>query len=571
MSLNFCLKIAGSAGQGIQTIGGALTKVYSRGGYRIFAHQDYHSRIRGGHNFFQIKVSKSDRLAVDETLDIVLALNAESVIEHRDELKPHGVVLYDADKCPEIAPDKKLLNIPLHKLAVSLGGKPVFLSSVAAGAALGMVGFGLELLEDLFKNSFAQKPEMLEGNLKAAKAGYQYADVHFSSGFPIAFPAGDRQVPAMVINGNQAIALGALAAGCSFYCAYPMSPATGIMAALAHYEHKCDLFVEQAEDEISAVNMALGASYAGARAMTGTSGGGFALMAEGVSLAGMTETPLVIALAQRPGPATGLPTRSEQGDLLFSLAAGHGEFPRAVFTPGTAEEAFELTFKSFNLADKYQVPVIILTDQHLADCYRNPEPFSTRGMVVERFLGGGSDKNDIDYTRYRITESGVSPRRVPGKTRGLVVVDSDEHTEDGHITEDLEIRLKMVDKRLRKLEGMKKEIVSPKSYGPPVGEILLMGYGSTYGAIKETVHSLNAAGKAVAALHFPQVWPFPVDEIRDLRERYRKIFMVENNATGQLAWIIRAETGLEVDGKILKYDGRAFTVSYLIEVLHGLL
>lgn len=565
MSLDFSLKVAGSAGQGIQTIGNVLVKIFSRGGYRIFAHQDYHSRIRGGHNFFQIRVSLDDVWAVENEIDLVLALNEESVIEHQRELKPHGVVLYDAAKTPGIVPNDKLLDIPLYQLAVSEGGKPVYQSSVAAGAALGLVGFGLDLLEEMLHKVFASKPDILEDNIKAARAGYRYSADHFK--FSISFPALDQNSSALTVNGNQAIALGALAAGCSFYCAYPMTPSTGIMVTLAHYQEQFGLLVEQVEDEISAINMALGASYAGARAMTGTSGGGFALMVEGLSLAGMTETPIVIALAQRPGPATGLPTRSGQGDLLFALTAGHGEFPRAIFTPGTAEECFELTFRAFNLADKYQSPVIIMTDQHLADCQRNIDPFNTNGLKIERCLDNETNNNDENYIRYAFTPSGVSPRRIPGRTKGLVVVDSDEHTPDGHITEDLEVRVKMVDKRTNKLVGMRQEIIPPKLSGPEEGDILLMGYGSTYGAVKETVDFLNARGIKASQLHFSQVWPFPQDQVSNLRQRYSKIFMVENNRTGQLAWIMRAETGLEVDGKILKYDGRAFTVSYIVKAL----
>jgi 2-oxoglutarate ferredoxin oxidoreductase subunit alpha len=354
MPIDFCLKIAGSAGQGVQTIGNILIKVYSRGGYRIFAHQDYHSRIRGGHNFFQIRVSDKDVFSVEETLDMVVALNSQAVAEHRRELKPHGIVIYDSAKCPGIEADEKLLNVPFYELAMSAGGRSIFVNSVATGAALGLIGFGLELLEGMIKDKFSD-PAILDSNIKAIKAGYEYVSSHFADKLSESFSPRNEASQKMVISGNESIALGALAAGCSFYSAYPMTPSTSIMAALAHYQHQFDICVEQVEDEISAINMALGASYAGARAMTGSSGGGFALMVEGLSLAGMIETPIVIALVQRPGPATGLPTRTEQGDLLFALTAGHGEFSRAIFTPGTAEEAFELTFHAFNMLSTLQI------------------------------------------------------------------------------------------------------------------------------------------------------------------------------------------------------------------------
>jgi len=564
MAIDFCLKIAGSAGQGMQTIGNLLTKVYSRGGYKIFAHQDYHSRIRGGHNFFQITVSCEDVFSVSETLDLVIALNSKAVTEHKGELKEGGNIIYDASKCPDIEADDMLLDVPFNKLAISAGGKPIFASSVATGAALALVGFGDGLLAEMMKEKFSD-PAILEANLKAVKAGYEYVLSNFPNKCDNSFTPSDKIPARMVINGNESIALGAIAAGCSFYSAYPMTPSTSVMVLLAHYQHQFDICVEQVEDEISAINMALGASYAGARAMTGTSGGGFALMVEGISLAGIIETPVVIALVQRPGPATGLPTRTEQSDLLFALNAGHGEFSRAIFTPGTAEEAFETTFHAFNLADKYQIPVIIMSDQHLADSYRNIEPFSTDSLKIERCL---DDSTTPDYARFALTPSGVSPRRIPGKTEGLVVVDSDEHTEDGHITEDLDVRVKMAEKRVhKKMVGIKEEVIPPKLYGESEGDILLIGFGSTYGAIREAVDELNASGKKAAQLHYSQVWPLCEKGVEGLRERYKKIFTVENNSTAQLAWIMRAETGFTVDGKILKYDGRAFTVPYILNAL----
>ncbi len=558
---DFCLKIAGSAGQGVQTIGTFLTKAYSRGGYKIFAHQDYHSRIRGGHNFFQIRVSETDVFSVEEKVDVVIALNKESVTEHIGELKEHGVMLYDAAQCPGVDSNEKLFDVPFDELAITNGGRSIFVNSVATGAVLGLIGFGVKELEEMLKESFSDKG-VIDSNLKAVNAGYRYIEKHLRD-FRVKISPRKPDGPSMIINGNESIALGALSAGCSFYCAYPMTPATSVMATIAHYQNDFDMCVEQVEDEISAINMALGASYAGARAMTGSSGGGFALMAEGLSLAGIIETPIVIALVQRPGPATGLPTRTEQGDLLFALTAGHGEFCRAIFTPGTAEEAFKLSFMSFNLADKYQIPVIIMSDQHLADSIRNIEPFDVANLTIERHLDKTTSE---DYKRFAYTESGVSPRRIPGKTKAVVVVDSDEHTEDGHITEDLETRVKMVQKRsYKKMASMRKDIIPPKLYGAEEGDVLLLNFGSTYGAVRESVDVLNNSGVKAAQLHFGQVWPFP--DIENTVRKYKKLVSVENNATGQLAWIMRAETGIAVDQKVLKYDGRALTVPYILNAL----
>jgi 2-oxoglutarate ferredoxin oxidoreductase subunit alpha len=369
-------------------------------------------------------------------------------------------------------------------------------------------------------------------------------------------------------NGNEAIALGALAAGCSFYSAYPMTPSTSIMVTLAHYQQQFDIVVEQAEDEIAAINMALGASFAGARAMTGTSGGGFALMVEGLSLAGITEIPVVIALAQRPGPATGLPTRTEQGDLLFALHAGHGEFQRAILTPGTAAEAFQLTYDAFNLAEKYQIPVIIMTDQYMADAYQNmPQPDLTK-LHIER--GPMAPPSANDYLRHQITPDGVSPRLFPGAGESVVVTDSDEHTEDGHLTEDLDVRVRMVDKRARKLSGIASEVKEPILDGPADADLLLMGWGSTYGVIKEVTEIMRSAGKEVSQLHFPQVWPFPEDKTTEIFLKAKKRIMIENKQTGQLAQILRAETGLAVDGRVSRYDGLPYTAGYILKAIKDL-
>jgi 2-oxoglutarate ferredoxin oxidoreductase subunit alpha len=564
--VDFSLKIGGQAGQGMQTIGYILGKIFSRGGYYIFSNQDYQSRIRGGHNFFQLRLSADPVWAPTDQIDLLIALDESSISEHRPELKDGGGIIYDGSKSPSVEEQNGWFNIPLEKLAVEAGDK-VFVNSVASGVALGLLDYDFSPLKDLLQESFSRKkPKALEGNVKAAQAGYRYAKTLSSRFAPKLKPR--PAPPKLMINGNEAIALGALAAGCNFFAAYPMSPATSIMVYLAEKQSAFNIMVEQAEDEISALNMALGAAYAGARAMTATSGGGFALMTEALSLAGITETPVVIALAQRPGPATGLPTRTEQGDLLFALHAGHGEFPRAVLAPGSVEEAFYLTHKAFNLADKYQIPVLILTDQYLADSYRNIEPYDPSALTIDRHLIPVGDlAGTTEYQRHKITPSGISPRLIPGKTEHLVVTDSDEHTEDGHLTEDLGMRIKMVDKRNRKHQGLATEIEPPVLTGAAEAELLLVGWGSTCGVIKEAVQKLNAEGRNTSQLHLPQLWPFPSAKVAEIFKQAGKKVIVENNSTGQLCRLLRTETGLTVDGQVLKYDGRPFTASYILEAL----
>lgn len=338
------------------------------------------------------------------------------------------------------------------------------------------------------------------------------------------------------------------------------------MEYMASKAKQLDLVVVQLEDEISVINSVIGAAYAGVRAMTATSGGGFCLMVEGLSLAGMTETPIVVVLGQRPGPAIGLPTGTEQGELEFAIHAGHGEFPRAVLAPATIEDAFWLTIKAFNLAERYQSPVIILTDQHLASSYFVTEPFDISKVVIDRgiLFRGQEGGTKPDYKRHKITESGISPRAFPLQEEGiLVVTDSDEHNEDGHLIEDAETRAQMMQKRMRKMIGLRKEVAIPRLYGSKSAEITLVSWGSTYSAACEAVDILLKEGLSVNLLHLNELWPFPVADVVDALDRAHNIYVIENNVTGQLAHLIQAETGRKINRKILKYDGRPFTPAYI--------
>jgi 2-oxoglutarate ferredoxin oxidoreductase subunit alpha len=375
----------------------------------------------------------------------------------------------------------------------------------------------------------------------------------------------------MLINGTQAIGAGALMSGVKFYSAYPMTPSTGIMVYLAGKAKEHGIVVEQAEDEICAINMALGASYAGVRAMTGTSGGGFALMTEGVSLAGITETPIVIAEMQRPGPATGLPTRTEQSDLNFVIHGGHGEFPRAVLTPGTPEQAFHAANKAFDLAEKYQIPVFIQSDQYLGDSEWTFKKFDLETISYKDYRLRRKELAELpEYRRYALSDDGISPLAVPGQSHHLVVVDSDEHDENGHIIEDAETRIKMVDKRFSaKMKNLRQEISPPSWYGTNPAQVVIIGYGSTYGIIKEAVDVL-AADYSLAMLHFSEVYPFPLTDESDhttLLRQAQTTLCVENNAGGQFNRLMRAELGFTCSGRILRYDGRPFTLESLVEAI----
>ena len=568
MSVDLTLKIGGEAGQGMQTIGYVLSKTFARGGFHLFANQDYMSRIRGGHNFFQIRVKEEPVSALSEEVDILIALDEATVEIHRPELKEKGVIIFDGEHIDISAQPPHLLSVPLERLAREEGGNKLFSNSVAVGAALGVLDYEFHILAGVLKEAFGKRgEEIVQNNVKAARAGYDFIQENYKDSQlpPLQSGKGDKK---MLLSGNEALSLGAMAAGCKFMAAYPMTPSTGIITYLAGKAREFGLVAEQAEDEIAAINMAIGASFAGVRAMVATSGGGFSLMVEALGLAGMTETPLVIIEAQRPGPSTGLPTRTAQADLEFVLHASQGEFPRAIFAPATAEDAFWSVVKAFNVAEKYQVPVIIMSDHHLADSYLTCNKFDLTKVKIERGIISDAQLEKIkDYKRHRFTQSGISPRALPSQKGGIVITDSDEHDEEGHLTEDLEMGKKMVQKRHKKIEVLATEIEPPQVYPHENAQIILIGWGSTYGALREAVDILTDQGMNVSLMHFQEIWPFPAQFVTSILSKVKQSFCVENNATGQLAHIIRAETGSQLTGKILKFDGRPFSPQYIIKEL----
>ena len=547
--------IGGEAGQGIQTIANIMSKFFLRLGYYVFTEQSYQSRIRGGHNFTQIRVSSKPVYSIDDGVDILIALNEETINLHSNELSERGVIIYDNELIKSIEVTDRFLGVPLQKTAVEKTQSKVAINSVACGVLVGLLDSDLALLESLIREQF-KDPEVGEKNIQAVKAGYEFGKTRNDFPFKVPFLENNTR---LLIDGGSAVGFGAIVAGCRFLSAYPMTPGTAVMNYLAGYSKKYNIVVEQAEDEISAINMVLGASFAGVRSMVTTSGGGFALMVEGLSLAGMTETPCVIHIGQRPGPATGLPTRTEQGELLFVINAGHGEFPRYVTAPRDPRDAFYKTVKAFNLADKYQIPSIILTDQFLIDSMVTIEGLNLNEVKIERYIEVNPDKN---YKRHLITESGISPRALPGTDGILVITDSDEHDEEGHITEDLEIRKKMVEKRLRKGTLLREEVEEPLYSGVQDPDIILVGWGSTYGPIKESVDRLMEEGFEIGFLHFSDVYPLPCRQLEMYRDK--RFVAVEGNATGQLAQLIRRETGIDISDKILKYNGRPFTPSEIV-------
>lgn len=557
MGAAYNILIGGEAGQGLLTVGYLLTKSLVRSGYRVVVTQDYQSRIRGGHNTFAIRVSTEEITAPQEAVDLLVALDAETVSLHREQVSSRQLVV--ADEAFGLA-DEACLKVPYKELSSRR-----FANIVALGVASSLIGLDEELVARTTEMYFGKKGEKLaEENRQALRQAFEWCEKQRSRVEKL--PSIENPARRLMMNGNEAIVLGALSAGLRFFAFYPMTPSTSIGQGLAAIAERTGMVVEQGEDEIAVINMALGASFAGAPSMVATSGGGFALMTEGVSLAGMTETPVVIVVAQRPGPATGLPTRTEQGDLEFVLHAGHGEFPRAIFTPGSVEECFHLTRKAMEVAERYQGPVFLLTDQFLADSYRAIEPFDLPALSPVT-IPPEVEAVAEPYRRHAFTDSGISPRLFPGISKHVVVTDSDEHTEDGHITEDHSVRNRMVEKRLKKLEGMRGEAVPPEAWGDMDAELLLVSWGSSKGAVREAAETLRSGGDRVGTLHFSQVWPLVGGQFLAALEGAREVVCVEGNATGQLAKLIRRETGFIIKRTVLRYDGLPFTPESILREL----
>ena len=556
--MSYNVLIGGSAGQGMDTLASILEKVLKRKGFETFTIRDYMSRVRGGHNFIQVRFGNENITSHWDEIDGIIALNDETISLHIGRLSTEGFVICDEEI---MFKDARVLRLPLKSIAKNAGNSKAF-GNAALGVLLKLFDLDITHVEEVLQHIF--NADTAKQNLEAFNEGYKIIQSKFSI-------KPEKNDDNILINGNEAIALGVLAAGCKFYSAYPMTPSTSIMNYLASRMQEAEIIVEQAEDEIAAIMMAIGASYAGARSMTGTSGGGFALMVEALGLSGMMEVPLVVAEIQRPGPTTGFPTRTEQSDLKFVISSSQGEFPRMVIAVRDPKDAFYQTVRAFNLADKYQIPVVLLGDQYHADTTRTVKPFDLSRVEINTYLSNDVFAGDREYKRYEITETGISPRITPGKVPGkTVLMDSDEHDEYGHITESAEVRVSMNDKRLRKLDYLNEDLQEPEFVGDENFDTLLLAWGSLYGPICEAVSILNKDGdKKYAALVFGDIWPLPQKELKEKAKKAEKIINVEQNATGQLASIIMEVTGIRCCESILKYDGRPISSKEICMKLKG--
>lgn len=554
--------VCGEAGQGIDTVTSIFASILKNSNLNIFSCKEYMSRIRGGHNSEEVRVSSNKIGAFLDRIDILVAFSKADILHLKKRISNETIIITEETRLDEsFCSGCQLISVPFSKKSSEIGSK-IFSNAIALGVICGLFKVEFSIIENALIESFSDKAEdIIEKNKTAVKYGYDLAigikniNIEMQKDFST--------VNDVLMNGAEAVSLGCIAGGCDYIAAYPMSPATGLLTFMAKHQNYFGILVEQADDEIAAINQVLGAWYAGSRAMTSTSGGGFSLMTEAVSLAGMIESPVVIHLAQRPGPATGLPTRTEQGDLQLALYSGHGEFPRIIYAPSSLEEAFYLSHKAFNSADKFQVPVFILTDQYFLDSYSNLPPFDVREVLVENFV----PKTSSEYKRYELTEDGVSPRGIPAFGDGLVCVDSDEHTESGYITESSDVRVSMVNKRLGKMDSIRGEVISPELIGGIDYKNLIISWGSTFLIVKE---ALELSGRTdTSLLHFSQVYPLATDALAYFKLA-ETVVVIENNATGQFGSLLKLEYDIKIHQQILKYDGSPFSVEELTEKINDL-
>jgi 2-oxoglutarate ferredoxin oxidoreductase subunit alpha len=571
--------IGGAAGDGVASAGNTLALAAARQGLGVYAYNSYQSVIRGGHSWLRLRVSPQKPLNHGDQIDGLIALNQDTLDRHLPELQPGGVALFNSNKVrpsTACAEGVHLCPLPVLELCPAARDLPVMQNTVAVGAALQLMGLDFSGLESVLQTTFAKKPKVVAVNVDAARAGYEYSARAFPTLATRLKPTDQKWALA---TGNEVLSMAAASAGCKFYVAYPMSPASGILHWMAAHGKELGICVRQVEDEISVINMAIGGSHAGARAMCATSGGGFALMTEAIGMAAIFETPVVAINVMRAGPSTGVPTKTEQGDLNQALGASQGDFPRIIIAPLSIPDCFDVIVRAFNLADRYQCPVIVLSDLLISEGNETVDPALLLGEVPidrgEIIFEANGQTNGSPYLRYRNTPSGISPRAVPGVPGHLYIAASDEHDEDGVLLSDVYTdpvrRKKMVDKRVRKMSTVLDELPPPLFAGPEEAEVTLVGWGSTWGVLAEATERLNAAGITTNHVQVRSLLPLHARELTRLLGRSRRVIVVENNQSGQFAHLVRAETGMAANGHIRKYDGEPFEPKHIVAGVQDIL
>ncbi len=575
INMKFTWKIGGEAGFGILTSGLFFSKIANRIGYQTFDYIEYPSLIRGGHNALEVVVSDEEVHALKKDIDFLVCLNEDTFKHHKHKLASHALVIFDPDDFSIEEADITKIPVPFKKILTDLKGQPVMKNTIALGATMAGMGSDLTFLNEIIEQQFGRKgQEVIDFNKKFAALGFDHVQKNYSQYIKPHLAKRDSEKK-LVLSGNDAFCLGSLVADCRVYCAYPMTPSSTVLTTMASWQEKTGMVVRHAEDEISVINTALGASFAGVRSAVGTSGGGFALMVESISFAGIAEIPIVVFLASRAGPATGMPTWTEQADLLFAVHAGHGEFPKIVFAPGDIEEMVELTAKAFNLAEVYQTPVIVMSDMFLSESHKSVSKKFVDELIMNYKVNKGktidqdqiSNFKDQKYLRYKLSEDGISPRLIPGSKGHYYQANSYEHIEDGHTTEDALPRKQQVTKRNKKSETyLAADFQPPKTYGNlDTAKIVFVSWGSNKGPVLEAQKILKLNGKESAFIHFTHLYPLKREMIAPFFKQDKRYILVENNSQAQFGKLLLMETGIEIKDKLLKYDGRPFWPEEIVE------
>ena len=598
MASYFSWMIGGPQGSGLNVSAEIFAKSLARAGYYVFGQIEYHSNIKGKHSAYRLRIADAPVSSHVEAVHLLSALDEETLVGdmyhefpahrgHAQEIAPGGAILYDAEQRKFIdwieRDDILLWEMPYAELldkTLTEAGKPgqarayrIMTNTLALGASVAVMGFDFEPVGQAIQESFGMKAgKVAQLNVNAAKHAYEYAREKFAKEMKYKLPSAPPKREQILVKGTQAVGLAKIKAGCGLQTYYPISPATDESVYLENYQGDYNLVVLQTEDEVSAIDAAVMGAHGGVRTATSTSGPGFALMPEGLGFAAITEAPgPVVVIYQRGGPSTGLPTRQEQGDLLFALHAGQGDIPRIVIAPGDIEESFHDTFDAFNYAERYQVPVIILVDKHLASCYQTLPVFDTSNLKIDRgLIYEPSPEANGDYLRYAFTETGISPRAIPGTPGGIFWTTTDEHDPRGHITEGIGNRIQMVEKRMNKMQLAAREIPDEKKYrlfGPPPGKkapVVIVGWGSTTGPIVDALRRIDPQHQNYSFLQLRMMRPFPTQQVKEILQGAAKVVTFDGNYSAQIASVIRAETGLSVHHEVVKFDGRPFSEDEIV-------
>lgn len=571
----YVVKVAGESGMGVNSVGEALAKALKNSGMYIFGYREYPSLIKGGYACYQLDISDSKINASSSECDVLLSLSRASLNAYLKTVRQGGSVIHSVIQVHFTPEEQKTIDerqltvvyIPAREMAITIGGNKIMANTIMLGAVWQVLNLDITLLKDMITEQFAKKPQVIPGNISCLEAGFTHTlDGVQKSQLGLGKTA--NFTDDLLLTGNHAIALGAVVGGVRAYYAYPMTPSSSILSYLASIADKTGMLVKQIEDEISVANMAVGSMFAGARTLIGTAGGGFDLMTETVSLSGITETPFMCILAQRPGPATGLPTWTSSSDLNIAVYGGHGEYTRLVLAASDIESCFTLTQVGLNLTEKYQMPVILLTEKQIAESFfqvdKMPEP-----IPVERYILSNEEAQQMkSEDRFAITESGISPRWLPGQSETVYTANSDEHLPDGSLTEEADTAWASYNKRLLKEQTLLNELPEPVVYGDPNPDISFVGWGSVKNTMLDVLACLpEYSDKKIAYLHYEYVYPIKTQVLQEFAQSAKRLVLVENNATGQLGQILTAKTEIPFWQKLLKCDGRPFFIEDIVQFI----